>query len=226
MSGKTGVPTRVFLEVGAKRTFASAAGWPGWCRAGKDEPAAIKALAAYAPRYAAVAKLARVPFPGEAANFQVVERLKGNATTDFGAPGIPAKDESLHLSDAEAKRMCDLTEACWTYLDQVVAKAPASLRKGPRGGGRDRDAMFEHVLGAEMGYARRIGTRLNQPDGNDRSAVRAFRKSILESLANPNRYEKWPIAYAARRIAWHALDHAWEIEDRSETVQRLAILGR
>ena len=25
---------------------------------------------------------------------------------------------------------------------------------------------------------------------------------------------KWPPRYAARRIAWHALDHAWEIEDR------------
>jgi hypothetical protein len=28
----------------------------------------------------------------------------------------------------------------------------------------------------------------------------------------------WPPRYAARRIAWHALDHAWEIEDRREPV--------
>jgi hypothetical protein len=26
----------------------------------------------------------------------------------------------------------------------------------------------------------------------------------------------WLPRYAARRIAWHVLDHAWEIEDRSE----------
>ena len=26
----------------------------------------------------------------------------------------------------------------------------------------------------------------------------------------------WPVRYAARRIAWHVLDHAWEIEDKSE----------
>jgi hypothetical protein len=26
----------------------------------------------------------------------------------------------------------------------------------------------------------------------------------------------WTARYAAHRIAWHALDHAWEIEDRSE----------
>jgi len=212
---KTGAPTRVFLEVGAKRTFASAADWPGWCRAGKDEDAALESLAAYAPRYAAVAKLARVPFPNEATNFKVVERLKGNATTDFGAPGIPAKAETNPLTSTQTERMCNLVEACWTYLDKVVAAAPASLRKGPRGGGRDRDAMFDHVLGAEMEYAKRIGTPLKQPDGKDRAAVRAFRTAILESLSNPNREEKWPVSYAARRVAWHALDHAWEIEDRS-----------
>jgi hypothetical protein len=170
---------------------------------------------AYAPRYVAVAKLAKISFPATA-GLTVVERLNGNATTDFGAPGIPAKDESNPLTAAQAQRMCDLVAACWAYLDGVVAKAPASLRKGPRGGGRDRDAIFNHVLGAEMEYAKRIGVRLKQPDGDDKSAVRAFRKAILESLANPNRDEKWPVQYAARRTAWHALDHAWEIEDRSK----------
>jgi len=25
----------------------------------------------------------------------------------------------------------------------------------------------------------------------------------------------WSAHYAARRIAWHALDHAWEMQDRS-----------
>ena len=76
--------------------------------------------------------------------------------------------------------------------------------------------MFDHVLGAEMEYAKRIGTRLKQPAGKDKAAVRAFRKAILESFGNPNREEKWPVAYAVRRTAWHALDHAWEIEDRSK----------
>jgi hypothetical protein len=27
--------------------------------------------------------------------------------------------------------------------------------------------------------------------------------------------KRWPPRYAARRIAWHVLDHAWEIEDRT-----------
>ena len=216
MSSTTDAPTRVYLEVGAKRTFASAADWPGWCRAGKDEQSALDALAAYAPRYAAVARLARVPFPAQTTAFNVVERLTGNATTDFGAPGIPAKDESRPLNAGEIMRMSDLVAACWTYLDKVVAKSPASLRKGPRGGGRDRDAMFIHVLGAEVDYAKKIGTRLKEPKGSAKAAVQASRKAFLEGLANPNRVEKWPVPYVARRTAWHALDHAWEMEDRSK----------
>lgn len=155
-----------------------------------------------------------MPFPAAATRFEVVERLVGNATTDFGAPGIPAQDESRSLTAKEALRMRDLVEACWKYLDQVVAKAPSSLRKGPRGGGRDRDPMFEHVLGAEVMYARAIGIRLAQPDGRDGPAVRALHKAILGGLASPGPAAKWPPAYAARRTAWHALDHAWEIEDR------------
>lgn len=206
--------TRVYLEIGAKRTFASAADWPGWCRAGKNEHAALEALAAYAPRYARVTKLAKVPFTATGTDVEVVERMAGNATTDFGAPGVPAKDEARPIGAKEAKQMCDLVAASWAYLDTVVEKAPSALRKGPRGGGRDRDPMFNHVLGAEVEYAKGIGTRLRQPDGTDSAAVRAFREAILESLANPNREARWPVSYAARRIAWHALDHAWEIEDR------------
>ena len=142
--------TRVYVEKGSKRVFASAADWPGWSRPGRDEAAALEALAAYAPRYARVTKLAKIELPKDATTFKVVERLTGNATTDFGAPGMPAKDETRRMSAAETRRMISLMDACWKYLDSVRAKAPQELRKGPRGGGRDRDKMFEHVLGAEL----------------------------------------------------------------------------
>jgi hypothetical protein len=210
-------PTRVYLEIGSKRAFASAADWPGWCRAGKHEQAALEALAAYAPRYAPVPGIAHIPFPPKASDsFEVVERLPGNATTDFGAPGAIAKAESRRLTAKETDRLLALLEACWTALDRVVAKAPESLRKGPRGGGRDRDKMFEHVLGAESAYAHGLGLKLPQPDFRDARAVRAFRKAILEGLRAPGKEEaRWPAPYAARRTAWHALDHMWEIEDRS-----------
>ena len=195
--------TRVYIETGSKRIFASAADWPGWSRSGKDEKSAIENLAAYGPRYARIAKLARLDFP-KAPAFTVVERVKGNATTDFGAPGVPTKDESKPKAAAEQKRMLDLLQASWKYLDQVRSKVPQDLRKGPRGGGRDRDKMYAHVVDAEMGYAPAIGLRMKVHD----------RKALLEALRNPAKDAKWPAPYAVRRIAWHALDHAWEMEDR------------
>ena len=196
--------TRVYIEVGGKRAFASAADWPGWSRSGKTPEAALEALAFYAPRYAAIPKLARIEFPKDATKFDVVERLAGNATTDFGAPGIPAKGESKTMTNVEHARRISLLEACWKYLDRVVANAPAELRKGPRGGGRDRDKMFQHVLDAELEYGKGIGLRLKAPD----------RKALLAGFRNPSSDGRWPVAYAIRRTAWHALDHAWEIEDR------------
>jgi hypothetical protein len=196
--------TRVYIERGAKRTFASAAEWPGWSRSGKDEASALEKLAEYAPRYAKVAKLAKLELPKDATRFIVVERLKGDATTDFGAPGAPAKEESKRATAAKIKRLIALVDAAWKYLDDVRAKAPPELRKGPRGGGRDREKMYAHVLESEMGYARYIDVRLKEPD----------RDALREAFRSPNRATKRPVVYIMRRIAWHALDHAWEMEDR------------
>src|SRR5258708_2169338 len=143
------------------------------------------------------------------------ETAENNGTFHYGGPGSPGRHESKPLTAPQEQRMRGLLEACWRYLDQVVAKAPPDLRKGPRGGGRDRDNMFDHVLGAEMEYAKRIGIRLKQPDGRDSAAVRAFRKAILVGIDNPAQGIRWPVPYAIRRTASHALDHPWEIEDRS-----------
>jgi hypothetical protein len=205
--------TPVYLEVAPKRVFAGALEWPGWIRAGKNEELALAALAAAAERYAPVARAAGHPLPTDVtASFDVVERVKGNATTDFGAPGVPAKADAEPLGGKELERQLALLAAAWETLDQVVARAPAELRKGPRGGGRDRDPMFEHVLGAESAYASALGVKVRVPAA-ERSAVKSFREAIVGGLRAGE--GKWPSRYALRRIAWHALDHAWEMEDRS-----------
>ncbi len=81
----------IYLETGKRRVFACSMDWPGWCRAGKDEQRAMEALAAAAPRYAIVAAAVGRSFPAKAGgNFQVVERLAGTASTDFGVPGEAA----------------------------------------------------------------------------------------------------------------------------------------
>jgi len=77
------------------------------------------------------------------------------------------------------------------------------------------------VVAAESEYARRIGLRLREPDPGDVGSAAAIRAAIVDVLARPTDGGaipggRWPARYAARRIAWHILDHAWEIEDRAE----------
>lgn len=214
-----GAIVHVIIEAGAKRVFASALEWPGWSRSGRDEASALDALASYAERYGAVARAAHLRFPAHP-TFEVVERVTGNVTTDFGASAIVATSEHQPPTAAEARRLVAILEAAWETLDEVAAHAPASLRKGPRGGGRDRDKVVEHVLGGEHGYVPKIGVRFSQPKIGDRAAIEAGRAAILDAFraaaAKDAPETAWPVRYAARRITWHVLDHAWEIEDRSE----------
>jgi hypothetical protein len=211
----------VYLEIGEKRVFASALEWPGWTRSAKDEHRALETLAAYAPRYASVPKAARIEFEvGAKPSFKVVERVKGNATTDYGAPGIQASSDTKPLTPTEAERICALLAASWKVFDAAVAKAPAELRKGPRGGGRDRDKIADHIIDAESGYTPKLGLKLKTPRRDESAAVQSTRKAILDAIrasaGAPQTGEKrWPPRYVARRMAWHLLDHAWEIEDRS-----------
>jgi hypothetical protein len=216
------VRTPVYLELGSKKVFACALEWPGWARSRRDEDAATAALAAYAERYRPVPAEAGIRFPKSAGDdLEVVERLPGSATTDFGAPDAKAAVDYRPLTKAAAERLAALVVASWTVFDRTVAGAPAELRKGQRGGGRgDRDRMVEHVLGADAGYARALGLKLRQPALGDAGAVAAMRTAILDVLRAarqpvPDLGKGWPYRYAARRIAWHALDHAWEMEDRS-----------
>lgn len=206
------------LEVGRRRTFARAVEWPGWCRSGRGEEAAVDALAEYAGRYRDVTLRAGARLPQRLGRFDVVERVDGDATTDFGAPGGVSGQDRTALTRGEAGRFGRLVEAAWATLDEVAAGAPAQLRKGPRGGGRDRDAVVEHVVAADGAYARSLGLSLRAPDAADREAVAGFRAAVVGFLSQPSdgsAPKRWPPRYAAHRIAWHALDHAWEIEDRS-----------
>jgi hypothetical protein len=65
--------TRVYLEEGKSWTFAAAVDWPGWCRRGKGEDAAVTSLLAYAARYVPVAGPNFAP-----GRFEVVGRLSGD----------------------------------------------------------------------------------------------------------------------------------------------------
>lgn len=194
----------VYLEVGQRWTFAAALDWPGWARKGRGEEDALAVLDSYRGRYRqAVGR--RLP----AGPLEVVGRVSGGGGTDFGVPAQTGPWDETPVDAAGRKRALAVLEASWAYLDEVAATAPEILKKGPRGGGRDRDAVVDHVREAERAYGPKLGMRI--PGGLEWGEQRRL---ILERLAD---YDgaRWPFPYAVRRLAWHILDHAWEIEDKS-----------
>jgi hypothetical protein len=211
--------TAVYLETGKRRVFASALDWPGWCRSARTEELALATLADYAARYAPVSAGAGLVFPGDV-DFAVVERLPGSASTDFGVPEQFATVDTEPLDPATGAAMTALVESAWRIFDRVAAQAPAELSKGPRGGGRDRDKMIEHVLASDNSYARKLGVKHRLSTIDDRAAIVALRTAVAAALAAaadgaPSVPGGWPARYAARRFAWHVLDHAWEMQDRA-----------
>ena len=211
---------RVVIESGTKKVFATAIDWPGWSRSAKTEEDALEALHQYAERYRVVLeKAGRKNLP---ASFEVVERLEGSGATDFGVPDKVADADHEPMTMAECERQLALLRACWDVFDEVAGRVSPELRKGPRGGGRDRDEIIEHVVQADRGYARQIGVRTPPFDSFDAAAVSAHRKAVYAALPDlrdgePVRPKAWPARYFVRRAAWHVLDHAWEMEDKDLT---------
>jgi hypothetical protein len=226
-SGMSSRQIAVCLEVSPRQTIASALDWPGWCRAGRDEGAALKALASYAERNAPVARQAGVSFSSTVA-FDVLERMPGGSPTGFAAPEcrrpfpqMIAGVERASVTAAAARRLVGLVTGAWATLDEIAAASPAELRKGPRGGGRDRDELIKHVIGADTAYARKLGVRFKQPAIDEVAAIEEQREAIASVVGAPSDGspvlpDGWTTRYAARRIAWHVLEHAWEMQDRAK----------
>jgi hypothetical protein len=209
---------RVLVESTPKKVFVAALDWPGLARSGKDEGLAIASLLDHLPRYTPVAEAAGEAFPDGDVVVEVVERVDGGAGTEFGVPSETGDADREPLDAAEAGRLAAIVGASWAAFDRIAAAAPEALRKGPRGGGRDTSKVISHVDDADGGYANQMGIK---GPADDRAAVLARREAMLAILRAPSdgspiAGRRWPPRYAARRIAWHALDHAWEIEDRSE----------
>jgi hypothetical protein len=208
----------VTVETVDSRSFASAIDWPGWSRSGRQEQQALESLAAQAGRYAAIARRAGLDFPDVvmADDLDIVERVAGDASTSFGVPGRVTDLDLRPATSAQANRIADLVQAAWDALADAVAAAPAELRKGPRGGGRDRDKIVAHVQDAERAYVRKIGLRPASDAPIDEVRNQVMEVFRLGTDGSPLPGGTWPLRYAARRFAWHVLDHTWEIEDRSD----------
>ena len=218
----------VYLEVGKKRTIAGAIEWPGWCRVGRDEDTALQALFDYGPRYARLLEATPLGFqtPVDRSAFAVVERLEGSTTTDFGAPDASPSRDTQPVDAAELQRLQTLLKACWQAFDKAVQMATGKeLRKGPRGGGRELGEIARHVLGADASYLGRLAWKFKPDEAAQLDdELRRSRQAILDALVaaaqgelptyGPRGGVMWTPHYFVRRVSWHILHHAWEIEDR------------
>ena len=221
---------RVTLEIGprGKKVAAVAPDWPGLERGAKTEEAAIERLQSYLPRYAPVAKLAGMD--GEFAaisTVDVVEHYPGTGSTDFWGisfafSGIDRQD----LSREEMDRQLTLMQACWAFFDDVRLRVSPVMRKGPRGGGRDRDHIVGHTLRAELDWAAKLGLRAPEGVLLTDEGLQAHRDAYCSAIrafhAGGKMARTWPLRYLIRHTAFHTLDHAWEMEDKDLTAHEPA----
>ena len=123
------------------------------------------------------------------------------------------------LDDAVLDRRLTLLQACWAFFDDVAARVSPELRKGPRGGGPNREQIVRHTVRTESeDFAKRVGLRVPEEGALEPAARRAYREDYLAAIRAYNAGEitrpmrSWTLPFLVRHTAFHVLDHAWEME--------------
>jgi len=219
------MPIRVVLERGpkAKKSVAFAVDWPGWSRGAKTADGALETLAAYRERYRPVAVRAGLgrAFDG-GGPLKVVEDRIGTGNTDYwGISFSPSSLEQEPMDAAELERKLTLLQACWACFDDVAARVSPQMRKGPRGGGRDRDTIIRHTIRNESEvHAKKVGLVVPEYGAMGPGALAAYRSAYLDAMRAYQRGEfkrpmrSWTLAFLVRHSAFHTMDHAWEMQDK------------
>ena len=219
------MPVRTVIERGpkGKRSVAFGVDWPGWSRGAKDPGLAVETLEAYRERYRPVAVLAGMAREFDAAGpLEIVEDHVGTGSTDFwGISYAPAATEQEPMTEAEFDRGITLLRACWEFFDGVAARVSPEMRKGPRGGGRDRDRIIRHVIRNESEeFAKQVGLRIPEEGALTPDGLLQHRTTYVDAMRAYNageverRKRSWTLPFLIRHSAYHNLDHAWEMEDK------------
>jgi hypothetical protein len=227
------MPVRTVIERGpkGKRAVAFSLDWPGWERGATSAELALETLESYRDRYRQVADLAGLAGEFDAAGpLDVMEDRVGTGSTDFwGISFSPSSTEQGPMSEAEFDRTITLLRACWTFFDGVAARVSEEMRKGPRGGGRDRTRIWRHVIRNESEeFAKRVGIRIPEEGALTPDGLKEHRKNYVEAMRAYNagelekRMQSWTLPYLIRHSAYHTLDHAWEMEDKDLSGQNEA----
>jgi hypothetical protein len=221
------MPIRTVVQRGpkGKKAVAFAVDWPGWCRGAKTPEAALELLESYRERYRPIAVAAKLAKEFDAGGrLKVVEDRVGPGSTDFwGISFAPSDVEPEPMGDAELDRKITLLRACWKHFDAVGSRVSAELRKGPRGGGRDRDEIIRHVIRVEsLDFAKRLGLREAEDSALTPKGLRAYRDEYVATMRAYNsgegkRMRSWNLPFLIRHSAFHTMDHAWEMEDKDLT---------
>jgi len=204
---------------------AFAVDWPGWSRGAKTPEAALELLEAYRERYRPIAVAAKLAKEFDAAGrLKVVEDQVGPGSTDFwGISFAPSDVEPEPMGDAELDRKITLLRACWRHFDAVGSRVSAEMRKGPRGGGRERDEIIRHVIRVEsLDFAKRLGLREAEDSALTPKGLRDHRDEYVATMRAYNagegkRMRSWNLPFLIRHSAFHTMDHAWEMEDKDLT---------
>lgn len=206
-----------------KKVAAFAIDWPGWSRGAKSGPDALELLEAYRDRYRPIAVRAGLGDAFDAAGeLALVQDHIGVGSTDFwGISFAPSSFEIEPMPADELDRKLALLQAAWSYFDDVAARVSPELRKGPRGGGRNRDEIVRHALGWErVDLAKRVGVVVDPIVPPTPEGFGSHRDEFVAALRTYNaegrmaRGRNWTIALLLRHTAYHVLDHAWEMEDK------------
>jgi len=115
-------------------------------------------------------------------------------------------------------------QAAWAFFDGVAAHVSPEMRKGPRGGGRDRNRIVRHTIRTESeDFAKAIGLRIPEEAALTPDGLRQHRRAYIEQMRAYNAGEvnkqmrSWTLPFLIRHSAFHTLDHAWEMEDKDLT---------
>ncbi len=210
-----------------KRSVAFALDWAGWSRGAKTPELALATLESYRARYRPIADLAGMARDFDTAGrLDVVEDKVGTGSTDFwGISFSPSSTELDPMDDAQLEREITLLRACWAYFDDVAARVSPEMRKGPRGGGRERDEIIRHVIRVEsLDFAKKVGVQMADGPTLTGEVLLQYREDYVTGMRAYNtgeiarRMRSWTLPFLLRHSAFHTLDHAWEMEDKDLSV--------
>ena len=185
---------------------------------GRTRHAAIETLLDYVERYRVVTDRAGIEFrPGP-------DRRR-RAAGGFG-------DDRLRRARRDRRARAPPRSAS--------RKRSGSPRSSARRGTCSTTSSPEHPPSSARGHEAAGGTATRWCNTSSRPSSRTPASSgstsrssapISAATSSPRSGQRptdtaWPVRYAARRIAWHVLDHAWEIEDRSEARDPAGVAAR